>query len=138
MTTDRIDLGREYFGGMAQPAAEQAGYQPRVTAEGTDLEYVPLAQEAPATPATWDGASLTIMVRGSGARTVNIPTADIVGRQVWVIDAERNAGSGTITIEVDGAGTIDGAANLALSTNGAKALLIAETVGATTDWLRLV
>ncbi len=138
MATDRIDLGREYVGGFAVPNALQAGNGAQVSADGTDLVYPPDVQEAPTTPTAWDQESRAIMVRGSGARSVTLPNADKVGRQLWVIDAERNAGSGTITIDPDGAGTIDTAADLVLSTNGARALLIAEAVGATTDWLRLV
>lgn len=124
MSTTRIDLGREYFSGMAAPIADQAGYVPTVDATGLNFEYRRLAQVITAT-GTWDQSSVAVHVKGSGARTVALPdpTTDVEGWEVLIVDALGNATAGNITIDPSGSGTINGATTLVLSTNYASAQL---------------
>lgn len=114
-----IDLGLEYRGGIAKSTADQAGYLPTVTADGLNLEYRRLAQVVTTASSTWDQSSQAVHVKGSGARTVNLPdpTTEVEGWEVLVLDALGNAVAGNITIDPSGAGTINGAATLVLSTD---------------------
>lgn len=135
MTTTRIDLGREYLAGLNTPTSEQAGFAPRINAEGTNFEYAPLAQILLAT-GTWDGESLAVQVKGSGARTVTLPdpTNAVAGLEVTIVDALGNSGAGNITIDPSGSGTINGAATLVLSTNYSSARLQWVSAGV---WVRV-
>lgn len=133
--TTRLDLGREYFSGMAAPAAEQAGYTPTVTATGLNFEYRRLAQVITASD-TWDQSSVAVHVKGSGARTVALPdpTTAVEGWQVLIVDALGNSGAGNITIDPSGGGTINGSGTLVLSTNYASARLQWVSAGV---WVRV-
>lgn len=124
MSTTRIDLGREYFSGMAAPIADQAGYVPTVDATGLNFEYRRLAQVITAT-GTWDQSSVAVHVKGSGARTVALPdpTTAVEGWEVLIVDALGNSAAGNITIDPSGSGTINGSTTLVLSTNYASARL---------------
>lgn len=135
MTTTRIDLSQEYFGGMNAPTVEQAGFAPRVDATGLNLEYLPLTQVLVAT-GTWDGESLSVQVKGSGARTITLPDPDNAepGFEVLIVDALGNSNAGNITIDPSGAGTINGSSTLVLSTNYASARLHWVSAGA---WVRV-
>ena len=54
----------------------------------------------------------------TGAQTITIPTAQLVsGRIIVVKDAGGNAGTNNITIETEGAETIDGEANHIINSN---------------------
>lgn len=125
MAATIIDLGLEYRGGIAKSTAEQAGYQPTVTSDGLNLEFRRLAQVVTTSSSTWDQSSVAVHVKGSGARTVNLPdpTTAVEGWEVLIVDALGNAGAGTITIDPSGSGTINGAGTLALSTNYSSARL---------------
>jgi hypothetical protein len=136
MSTTRIDLGREYFAGMAAPTEDQAGYQPTVDADGTNFEYRRLAQVTTAASDTWDGSSVAVHVKGSGARSIALPepTTPTEGHVVTVVDALGNAAAGNITIDPSGSGTINGAGTLVLSTNYASARLQWVSAGV---WVRV-
>jgi hypothetical protein len=140
VTTTRIDLSTEYFGGMNAPTVEQAGFAPRVDATGLNLEYLPLTQVLLAT-GTWDGESLSVQVKGSGARTITLPDPDNAepGFEVLIVDALGNSGAGNITIDPSGGGTIataggSAASTLVLSTNYASARLHWVSAGV---WVRV-
>lgn len=136
MSTTTIDLGRSYFSGMAAPTEDQAGYQPTVDADGTNFEYRRLAQVATAASDTWDGSSVAVHVKGSGARSIALPdpTSPVEGWVVTVVDALGNAAAGNITIDPDGGGTINGAGTLVLSSNYASARLEWVSAGV---WVRV-
>ena len=131
-----IDLGLEYRGGIAKSTAEQAGYQPTVTADGLNLEYRRLAQVVTTASSTWDQSSVAVHVKGSGARTVNLPdpTTAVEGWEVLIVDALGSAGAGNITIDPSGSGTINGSGTLALSTNYSSARLRWVSAGV---WVRV-
>ncbi len=135
MTTTRIDLSQEYFGGMNAPTVEQAGFAARVDATGLNLEYLELAQVLVASGA-WNGSSLSVQVKGSGARTITLPDPDnlIPGFEVLIVDALGNSNAGNISIDPDGSGTINGSTTLTLSTNYASARLHWVAAGA---WVRV-
>ncbi len=120
-----IDLGLEYRGGIAKSTADQAGYQPTVTADGLNLEYRRLAQIVTTSTATWDQSSVAVHVKGSGARTVTLPdpTTAVEGWEVLIVDVLGNCNAGNITIDPSGSGTINGSGTLVLSTNYASARL---------------
>lgn len=120
-----IDLGLEYRGGINKSTADQAGYLPTVTADGLNFEYRRLAQPVTTASSTWDQSSVAVHVKGSGARTVNLPdpTTEVEGWEVQIVDALGNSAAGNITIDPSGAGTINGASTLVLSTNYASARL---------------
>lgn len=136
MSTTRIDLGREYFAGMAAPSADQAGYTPTVDAVGTNFEYRRLAQVTTAASNTWDGSSVAVHVKGSGARSIALPdpTTPVEGWVVTVVDALGNAAAGNITIDPAGSGTVNGATTLVLNANYASARLQWVSAGA---WVRV-
>ena len=136
MSVTVYDLGLEYRGGIAKSTAEQAGYLPTVTADGLNLEYRRLAQVVTTSSSTWDQSSVAVHVKGSGARTVNLPdpTTEVEGWEMLIVDALGNAGSGTITIDPASSGTINGSSTLALSTNYSSARL--RWIGAGT-WVRV-
>jgi hypothetical protein len=117
MPASRIDLSVEYFAGMNAPTAEQAGFAVRVDATGLNLEYLALAQILLAT-GTWDGSSLAVQVKGSGARTVTLPDPTNLepGFEVLIVDALGNSAAGNITIDPSGSGTIASAGGAAAST----------------------
>lgn len=118
-----VDLGLEYRGGINKSTADQAGYQPTVTADGLNLEYRRLAQVVTTASSTWDQSAVAMHVKGSGARAVSLPdpTTAVEGWDVLIVDALGNAGSGTITITPTT--SINGSSTLALSTNYASARL---------------
>jgi hypothetical protein len=131
MTTSRIDLSTEYFAGMNAPTAEQAGFAARVDATGLNLEYLALAQILLAS-GTWDGSSLSVQVKGSGARAIALPDPTNLE------PGFGNAAAGNITIDPSGSGTIASAggaaaSTLVLSTNFASARLHWVSAGA---WVR--
>lgn len=134
MTTTRIDLSTEYFGGMNAPAAEQAGNRVRVTADGLNLEYAGTQQLVAS--GTWDGESDTLHVKGSGARTIALPDPDngIAGFELLIVDALGNSAAGNITIDPADAGTVNGSSTLVLSTNYASARLQFIAAG---TWVRV-
>lgn len=80
---------------------------------------------------TWDGVSGLVLVNGSGARLIAIPdpTDPSPGTTVRFIDAVGNAGSGTITLDPSGAGTIAGVATKTITTNGTSQALVWISVG---------
>jgi len=131
-----IDLGLEYRGGIAKSTADQAGYLPTVTADGLNLEYRRLAQVTTTASATWDQSSVKVHVKGSGARTLNLPdpTTEVEGWEVTIVDALGNSGAGNITIDPTGGGTINGSSTLVLSTNFASARLSWVSAGV---WVRI-
>lgn len=135
MTTSRIDLSQEYFGGMNVPAADQAGFAPRVDSTGLNFEYLALTQVLLAT-GTWDGGSLSVQVKGSGARTVALPDPSNLepGFEVLVVDALGNSAAGNITIDPAASGVINGSSTLVLSTNFASARLHWVSAGV---WVRV-
>lgn len=130
------DLGLEYRGGIAKSTADQAGYQPTVTADGLNLEYRRLAQVVTTASSTWDQSSMAMHVKGSGARTVNLPdpTTAVEGWEVTIVDALGNSNAGNITIDPDSGGTINGSSTLVLSTNYSSARLRWVSAGV---WVRL-
>lgn len=134
MPASRIDLSVEYFAGMNAPTAEQASFAVRVDATGLNLEYLALAQILLAS-GTWDGSSLSVQVKGSGARSVALPDPTNLepGFEVLIVDALGNAAAGNITIDPSGSGTVNGSATLVLSTNFASARLHWVSAGA---WVR--
>lgn len=136
MPANIIDLGLEYRGGIAKSTADQAGYQPTVTSDGLNLEYRRLAQVVTTASSTWDQSSVAVHVKGSGARTVNLPdpTTAVEGWEVLVVDALGNAGAGNITIDPLPSGTINGSSTLVLSTNYASARLRRISAGV---WVRV-
>lgn len=125
MSSTIVDLGLEYRGGINKSTADQAGYQPTVTADGLNLEYRRLAQVVTTASSTWDQSSVAVHVKGSGARTVNLPdpTTAVEGWEVLIVDALGNSNAGNITIDPSGSGTINGSGTLTLSTNYASARL---------------
>lgn len=131
-----IDLGLEYRGGINKSTADQAGYQPTVTADGLNLEYRRLAQVVTTASSTWDQSSVAIHVKGSGARTVNLPdpTTAVEGWEVLIVDALGNSNAGNITIDPDSGGTINGSSTLVLSTNYSSARLRWVSAGV---WVRV-
>lgn len=135
MTTTKLDLGREYLAGLATPSADQAGYTPTVDADGTNFEYRRLAQVLTST-GTWDGSSVAVHVKGSGARTITLPdpTTPTEGWVVTIVDALGNANAGNITIDPSDSGTINGSSTLVLSTNYASARLQWVSAGV---WVRV-
>ncbi len=106
----------------------------RVDATGLNLEYLALAQIVVAS-ATWDGSSLSVQVKGSGARSIALPDPTNLepGFELLVIDALGNSAAGNITIDPSGGGTINGAGTLVLSANYASARLAWISAGA---WVR--
>ena len=134
MAATIIDLGLEYRGGIAKSTADQAGYQPTVTADGLNLEFRRLAQVVTTASSTWDRSSVAVHVKGSGARAVSLPdpTTPVEGWEVLIVDALGNAGSGTITITPDT--SINGSGTLALSTNYSSARLRWISAG---TWVRV-
>jgi hypothetical protein len=103
-----LTLIHDFTGGINAPApTTDAGYSPRVNAEGNNLDYVPPAQSITGS-GTWDGVSECILVFGSGARTITVGRADIIGRRLEIVDAAGSAGAGTITIDPDSTDTING------------------------------
>lgn len=123
-----------FLGGINAPAVEQAGYSVRVNAAGTNLEYVPLQQSITGS-GTWDGKSETVAVFGSGARTITVPDADFLGREVTVIDAAGNAGTSNIQMNVAGGSTVNGFSGITFNSNYFKATL---RYVATHTWVRVV
>ena len=114
------DLGLEYRGGVAAPATEEIGNTPRaiasVAGEPSVLTY-PADMQTIAGSGTWDGTSRSVAVGSSGARSIALPNGYFIGQEVEVFDLNGNAASGTITIDPDGAATINGAATTTLTTN---------------------
>lgn len=101
----------DYTAGMNVPLAAQAGYPCQANSAGTNVEYVG-PQELVGSGA-WNGKSRSILVRGSGARAVTLgEEAPYVGYEVRVIDADGNAGSGTITVSAGGSASLAGTATL--------------------------
>lgn len=137
MTTTRIDLASEYFSGMNAPTSDQCGFAVRVNADtdAPNFQYHALAQEIIAS-GTWDGESLSVQVKGSGARTITLPDPDGLepGFEVLIVDALGNSNAGNITIDPSGSGTINGSSSLVLSTNYASARLHWVGAGA---WVRV-
>jgi hypothetical protein len=70
----------------------------------------------------------------AGASSVVLPTALPVGSVLDIVDGKGDAAAHNITIDPEGAGTINGAASLVLSVNYASARLVKI---ASTAWLRL-
>jgi hypothetical protein len=104
-----LTLIHDFTGGINAPApTTDAGYDVRVNAEGNNLDYVPPAQSITGS-GTWNGTSTCILVFGSGARTITVGRADIVGRRLEIVDAAGSSAAGTITIDPDGTDTINGA-----------------------------
>jgi hypothetical protein len=68
----------------------------------------------------------------AGAVSVVLAAAAKIGQRIEVVDGKGDAGTNNVTITVAGGGTINGGANLVLSTNGQKAILV--KVGAT-SWV---
>lgn len=137
MTTTTIDLRQEMFSGMNAPTSDQAGAAVRVNvdADEPNLQYHLLTQVLLAT-GTWDGESISVQVKGSGARTVTLPDPDglVPGFEVLIVDALGNSNAGNITIDPSGSGTINGSSTLVLSTNYASARLHWVSAGA---WVRV-
>lgn len=95
-----------YTRGMNAPVASQAGYRCQADSDGTNVEYVG-PQEITGS-GVWNGKSRTILVRGTGSRTITLGPALHVGYLVRVVDADGNAAGGdTITVVVS-SGTISG------------------------------
>ena len=126
MTTTRVDLSLEYFSGMNAPTSDQAGAAVRVNtdADAPNLQYHLLTQILVAS-GTWDGESLSVQVKGSGARTITLPDPDgaVPGFEVLIVDALGNSNAGNITIDPSDSGTINGSSTLVLSTNYTSARL---------------
>lgn len=70
----------------------------------------------------------------AGASSVVLPAALPVGTVLDVVDGKGDAAANNITIDPEGAGTINGAATLVLSVNYASARLVKIAAAA---WLRL-
>lgn len=68
----------------------------------------------------------------AGAVSVVLPVAAKIGHTVDVVDGKGDAAANNVTITVAGGGTINGGANIVLSANRQKAILI--KIGATA-WL---
>ncbi len=114
------DLGLEYRGGLAAPAAEEIGNTPRAIASVADEPSVftyPAEQQTLAGSGTWDGRARSVAVGGSGARSIALPDGYFIGQDVEVFDLNGNASGGTITIDPAGAAIVNGAANTTLTTN---------------------
>jgi hypothetical protein len=112
---ETIDLGLEYRGGVAAPTTEQIGNTPRASA--THVLSYPAEQQTLAGSGAWDGAARSIAVGGSGARTVTLANGSFIGQTVEVFDLNGNASGGTITVDPDGATTINGSATSTLTTD---------------------
>ncbi len=114
------DLGLEYRGGLAAPAAEEIGNTPRAIASVADepsvFEYPPEMQTIVGS-GTWDGRARSIAVTSTGARSIALPNGYFVGQTVEVLDVLGNASGGTITVDPAGAATVNGAATTTLTTN---------------------
>jgi hypothetical protein len=100
----------EFTGGMNVPLLAQAGYPCQADGAGTNVEYV--GPQVFTGTGVWNGKSRSILVRGSGARGVELGGAPYVGYEVRVIDADGTAGAGTITVAAGGATTLTGTATL--------------------------
>jgi hypothetical protein len=113
-----LTLIHDFTGGINAPApTTDAGYEPRVNSDGNNLDYVPPAQSITGS-GTWNGTSTCILVFGSGARTITVGRADIVGRRLEIVDAAGTAAAGTITIDPDSSDTINGSASsITITTN---------------------
>jgi hypothetical protein len=104
MTALDLSLIHDYTGGINVPVASQAGYDVRVDTAGTNIEFVSIVQELAGT-GSWNGESRTLLVRGSGIRTVTLPLpTDIrIGFELLIIDADGTASAGAITVSFTGA-----------------------------------
>lgn len=102
-------------------ASDLAGYGIVVT--GSQLSQsmpVTTFNSSPRTVLTTDRASILVWT-GSGAGTLNLPAAATAGNNFMV--AVRNAGGGDLTLDPNGAETIDDAATIALSPGDSATLL---------------
>ena len=93
-------------------ASALAGYGLTVTSNQLSQSTpVTTFNSSPRTLLTTDRASMFVWT-GSGAATVNLPTAASAGNNYYF--SVRNAGGGDVTVDPSGAETVDGAATLTL------------------------
>lgn len=85
------------------------------------------------TPVSLGHNQCVLFVATGAARTVNLPTAEMaMGRTILVKDTTGTAGANNITIQTDGAETIDGAATCVIATNYGYAILLSDG----TNWYK--
>lgn len=114
MSTTRYDLALEYLGGFTAPTADEDGFGARVYVNPTTgaIGFRYAGPQRLAASGTWNGVAETIIVTGSGARTITLPRPSSGYAVVRVVDAAASAGAGTITLDPADADTIAGAATI--------------------------
>lgn len=129
--------------------AALAAIEPILIAEATALNLTYLVSDDPASQADNPPEVLkTVLVTPynavagdqdiltnltvAGAVSVVLSAAAPIGHRVEVADLKGDAGANNVTVTVAGGGTINGGANIVLSTNKQKAILL--KVGAT-SWV---
>ena len=108
-----LSLIDAYTHSMNVPLPSQKGFACQADSAGTNVEYV--GPQTLAGAGSWNGKSHSILVGGSGARTIALGAAPFIGYEVRVIDAAGTSDTGTITIS---AGTTQGSSQTITTTFG--------------------